>query len=49
MSKEFVQKIGEPFMQERNEFSSELIGTGLGLYIVKKIVDANGIYHENRK
>lgn len=42
MSKEFVQKIGEPFMQERNEFSSELIGTGLGLYIVKKIVDAMG-------
>lgn len=42
MSKEFVKKIGEPFMQERNEFSSELIGTGLGLYIVKKIVDAMG-------
>lgn len=42
MSKEFVQKIGEPFMQERNEFSSELIGTGLGLYIVKKNVDAMG-------
>ena len=49
MSKEFVQKIGEPFMQERNEFSSELIGTGLGLYIVKKNCRCDGIYHENRK
>lgn len=40
MSEEFLQRMFEPFEQERNLYSASVQGTGLGLAIVKKIVDA---------
>ncbi len=42
MSEEFVRKAFEPFERERTSTDSGLEGTGLGLPIVKKIVDAMG-------
>lgn len=38
VSKEFVARIGEPFMQEENPYSAAATGTGLGLYIVNRIL-----------
>lgn len=42
MSKEFISRIGEQFLQEQNEYSNQVIGSGLGLFIVKKIIDTMG-------
>lgn len=39
MSKAFQSKMFEPFAQERSDSRSEYRGTGLGLTIVKKIID----------
>lgn len=39
MSKEFVKRIFEPFEQERNDARTIYAGTGLGMAIVKKMVD----------
>lgn len=39
MSKEFVEHIFEPFSQERNDARSTYQGTGLGMAIVKSLVD----------
>lgn len=39
MSKEFLQHIYEPFTQERNDARSRFQGTGMGMAIVKKLVD----------
>ena len=39
MSKEFAQKIFEPFERERNSTISGIQGTGLGMAITKSIVD----------
>lgn len=39
MSEEFVSHIFEPFAQERSDARSEYSGTGLGMAIVKKLVD----------
>ncbi|MCR5346046.1 MAG: transporter substrate-binding domain-containing protein [Lachnospiraceae bacterium] len=38
MSRSFLQKIYEPFAQERNMFSDKYSGTGLGLALVNRIV-----------
>lgn len=42
MSQEFLKCIFEPFAQERNDARSSYQGTGLGMSIVKKIVDLMG-------
>jgi signal transduction histidine kinase len=42
MSREFMQKMFEPFSQERRSEMVNVTGTGLGLAIVKKIVDLMG-------
>ncbi|MDD2956333.1 MAG: PAS domain-containing protein, partial [Oscillospiraceae bacterium] len=42
MSEEFLQKAFMPFEQERNQQSDLAQGTGLGLALVKEIVDAMG-------
>lgn len=42
MSEEFIERIGEPFAQEANEYTSAVVGTGLGLYIVKRTIEATG-------
>lgn len=42
MSKEFMQKMFEPFSQEHRSESGNISGTGLGLSIVKRIVDIMG-------
>ena len=43
MSEDFIQhKIFRPFSQERNMVSSQYAGSGLGLSIVKKLVDLMG-------
>lgn len=42
MSKEFIQRIGNPFEQEKNEFHRSEGGTGLGLAIVKNVVSIMG-------
>lgn len=42
MSKEFVDHIFEPFAQERNDARSTYQGTGLGMSIVKSLVDRMG-------
>ena len=42
MSKEFVEHIFEPFSQERNDARSTYQGTGLGMAIVKSLVDKMG-------
>lgn len=39
MSKEFMSHLFEPFMQEQNKHSNESTGTGLGLTIVKRLID----------
>ena len=40
MSKDFIEnKIFKPFSQEKNEYYSSLNGTGLGLALVKEIVE----------
>ncbi len=39
ISKEFLERIFEPFQRERNSTYSGVYGTGLGLTIVKNIVD----------
>lgn len=42
MSEEFLQHIYDPFVQEASELGSQTKGTGLGLPIVKSLVDAMG-------
>lgn len=42
MSEEFLQHIFEPFAQEKDDARSIYQGTGLGMAIVKKIVDLMG-------
>lgn len=42
MSEDFLQRIGEPFEQEKNQFYGKENGTGLGLSIVKNIVSIMG-------
>ena len=42
MSKEFVERIFEPFERERTSTVSGIQGTGLGMSITKNIVDAMG-------
>ena len=42
MSKEFLQQIFEPFTQEKNDARSDYQGTGLGMAIVKGLVDQMG-------
>ncbi len=39
MSEEFLEHIFEPFEQEDNEISSSYVGTGLGMAIVKNIIE----------
>lgn len=48
MSKEFLEKLFEPFERERNSTTSGVMGTGLGLAIVKTIVSMmNGTIEVN--
>ena len=42
MSQEFLERIGQPFEQEKNQFYGQENGTGLGLSIVKNIVSIMG-------
>ena len=42
MSEEFLPHIFESFVRERNSTESKIVGTGLGLPIVKKLVDLMG-------
>lgn len=42
MSEEFLERLFEPFSQEKNTYSGLQSGTGLGLSIVKKLIDAMG-------
>lgn len=42
MSEEFLKYIYDPFTQERSKIGDKQIGTGLGLPIVKSLVDAMG-------
>ena len=42
MSKEFLKHIFEPFAQERSDARSVYHGTGLGMAIVKKMIDKMG-------
>lgn len=42
MSREFVEHIFEPFAQERSDARSVYQGTGLGMAIVKSLVDNMG-------
>lgn len=42
MSKEFADRIFDSFTRERNTTESGIIGTGLGMSIVKKLVDLIG-------
>ena len=42
MSKEFLKHIFEPFAQEKNDARSEYQGTGLGMAIVKGLIDQMG-------
>lgn len=42
MSEEFLQHIFEPFSQEQADARSVYHGTGLGMSIVKKLVDKMG-------
>lgn len=50
MSKEFLQHIYEPFSQEKNDVVSQYAGTGLGMSIVKALLDLmNGSIHIDSK
>ena len=40
MSEEFLKHLYDPFIQEKSELGEKTIGTGLGLPIVKSLVDA---------
>jgi len=42
MSKEFMERMFEPFAQEQRSESTNVMGTGLGLAIVKRIVEFMG-------
>ena len=42
MSKEYLPKLFEPFTRERNSTTTKVIGTGLGMPIVKKLVELMG-------
>lgn len=42
MSREFMPRIFEPFERERNTTAGKIAGTGLGLPIVKKLVELMG-------
>lgn len=42
MSEDFLQRIGQPFEQEKNQFYGKESGTGLGLSIVKNIISIMG-------
>ncbi|MEA5020378.1 MAG: PAS domain S-box protein [Gordonibacter sp.] len=42
MSEEFLPKLFEPFEQEQSEVSAQYEGTGLGMPIVKNLVEAMG-------
>lgn len=42
MSKEFLEHLFEPFVREKNSTDSKVIGTGLGMPIVKKMVELMG-------
>jgi CheY-like chemotaxis protein len=42
MSKEFIERMYEPFTQERTAKTTSIPGSGLGLTIVKKLVDLMG-------
>lgn len=42
MSEEFMKRMFEPFEQETNKYSSKVDGTGLGLSLVKTILDTMG-------
>ncbi|WP_297965496.1 ATP-binding protein [uncultured Anaerovibrio sp.] len=42
MSKEFLDTVFEAFTREKNTTQSGIIGTGLGMHIVKKLVDLLG-------
>ncbi len=42
MDKEFIDHIFEPFSRERNSTVSGIQGTGLGMSIVKNLLDING-------
>ncbi|WP_294898554.1 ATP-binding protein [uncultured Eubacterium sp.] len=42
MSEEFLEHLYDPFSQEKSELTAQTIGTGLGLPIVKSLVDAMG-------
>jgi len=39
MTEEVIQKLFTPFSQIDNEYQVGINGTGLGLYITKKIID----------
>lgn len=46
MSKEFLDRIFEPFSQEKNDARSVYQGTGLGMSIVKRLIEQmNGTIH----
>ncbi len=42
MSRDFLQRMYEPFAQERNEATADIGGSGLGLAIVKRSVELMG-------
>ena len=42
MSKEFMERMYQPFAQERNEVASGVEGTGLGLSITKSLIELMG-------
>lgn len=42
ISEEFLPRLFEPFTQERNRISGNVIGSGLGLSIVKRLVELMG-------
>lgn len=49
MSPEFLAHIFDPFTQERQDARSVYQGTGLGMAIVKRLIDAMGgnhLYHQ---
>ena len=42
MSQEFIKYIFDPFVQENNRYNNEMVGTGLGMTIVKNLVNLMG-------